>query len=116
MVQTYFELGRRIVEYEQAGKEQADYDEFIIDKLSHDLTNEFEKGGERNLELIRKFYLTYNIAKSVISQSISWTHYLHLMRISKEEERIFYEIETVANYWRKRLKKLKKALLKMKTY
>jgi predicted nuclease of restriction endonuclease-like (RecB) superfamily len=48
---------------------------------------------------MRKFYLTYKIAKSPISQSISWTHYLHLMRITKEEERNFYEIETVDNNW-----------------
>ncbi len=100
MVQTYFELGRRIVEQEQEGKEQANYGTFIIDRLSHDLTSEFGKGfSKRNLELIRKFYLTYKIAKSPISQSISWTHYLHLMRISNEEERNFYEIETVANNW-----------------
>ncbi len=100
MVQTYFELGKRIIEQEQEGKEQADYGTFILDKLSHDLTLEFGKGfSKRNLELIRKFYLTYKIAKSPISQSISWTHYLQLMRISKEEERNFYEIETVANNW-----------------
>jgi predicted nuclease of restriction endonuclease-like (RecB) superfamily len=100
MVQTYFELGRRIVEQEQEGKEEADYGDFILDRLSHDLTIEFGKGfSKRNLELIRKFYLTYKIAKSPISQSISWTHYLHLMRISKEEERNFYEIETIANNW-----------------
>ncbi len=100
MVQTYFELGRRIVEQEQEGKDQADYGGFIIERLSHELTNEFGKGfSKRNLELIRKFYLTYKIAKSPISQSISWTHYLHLMRISKEKERNFYEVETVANNW-----------------
>lgn len=100
MVKTYFELGKRIVDQEQEGKDQADYGTFIIDRLSHDLTSEFGKGfSKRNLELIRKFYLTYKIAKSPISQSISWTHYLHLMRISKEEERKFYEKETVSNNW-----------------
>ncbi len=100
MIQTYFELGKRIVEQEQEGKEHAEYGTFIIDKLSHDLTLEFGKGfSKRNLELIRKFYLTYKIAKSPISQSISWTHYLQLMRITNEEERTFYEFETVANNW-----------------
>jgi predicted nuclease of restriction endonuclease-like (RecB) superfamily len=51
------------------------------------------------LELMRMFYLTSKIAKSPISQSISWTHYLHLMRISNENERKFYEIETEKNNW-----------------
>ncbi|MBK6329639.1 MAG: hypothetical protein IPF62_03640 [Bacteroidetes bacterium] len=46
---------------------------------------------------MRKFYLTYKIAKLPISQSISWSHYLHLMRISKEEERKMYEEETNIN-------------------
>jgi predicted nuclease of restriction endonuclease-like (RecB) superfamily len=100
MIKTYFELGKRIVEHEQEGKAQADYGSYIIDKLSNDLTLEFGKGfSKRNLELIRKFYLTYKIAKSPISQSISWTHYLQLMRISNVEERTFYELETVANNW-----------------
>lgn len=100
MVQTYFELGRRIVEQEQEGKESSNYGDYIIERLSKDLTQEFGKGySKRNLELIRKFYLTYKIAKSPISQSISWTHYLHLMRINNEEERRFYEIETEKNNW-----------------
>ena len=42
---------------------------------------------------MRQFYLTYRIAKSPISQSLSWTHYIRLMRISDPDERSFYEIE-----------------------
>jgi predicted nuclease of restriction endonuclease-like (RecB) superfamily len=100
MVQTYFELGRRIVEHEQKGKEEASYGEYLLERLSQELTAEFGKGySKRNLELIRKFYITYKITKSVISQSLSWTHYLHLMRISGDEERSFYEIETIKNNW-----------------
>lgn len=100
MTQTYFELGKRIVEQEQAGKEHSNYGDYILERLSADLTSEFGKGySKRNLELVRKFYLTYKIAKSPISQSISWTHYLQLMRILKEEVRRFYEIETETNNW-----------------
>jgi hypothetical protein len=98
LVQTYFELGRRIVEKEQEGKEEAGYGEYLIQSLSEELTIEFGRGySKRNLELIRKFYLTYKIAKSPISQSLTWTHYLHLMRIENEAERSFYEVETVQN-------------------
>lgn len=68
--------------------------------MSQELTAEFGRGySKRNLELIRKFYLTYKIAKSPISQSLTWTHYLHLMRIENETERSFYEVETVKNNW-----------------
>ena len=100
MVQTYFELGRRIVEHEQEGKEEAGYGEYLLERLSQELTAEFGKGySRRNLELIRQFYLTYKIAKTPFSQSLNWSHYLLLMRISNEEERTFYEIETAKNNW-----------------
>lgn len=100
MVQTYFELGKSIVEEEQNGKAEATYGEYLLQNLSKELTKEFGKGySKRNLELIRKFYLTYSFAKSPISQSLTWTHYLNLMRIENVEERAFYEIETVKNNW-----------------
>lgn len=100
MVQTYFELGRRIVEHEQDGKDYSNYGDLVLERLSRELTAEFGKGfSKRNLELMRKFYLTYKIAKSPISQSISWTHYLHLIRVENEDERRFYEVETETNNW-----------------
>jgi predicted nuclease of restriction endonuclease-like (RecB) superfamily len=100
MVQTYFELGKRIVEQEQNGSNYADYGSYLLESLSSELTNEFGKGfSKRKLELIRKFYITYKIAKTPFSQSIGWSHYLHLIRIDNEEERKFYEIEIEANNW-----------------
>jgi hypothetical protein len=77
MVQTYFELGKRIVEHEQRGKDYSDYGAYLLDRLSIELSNEFGKGfSKRKLELIRKFYLTYKIAKTPFSQSIGWSHFL----------------------------------------
>ncbi|MEN9522924.1 MAG: hypothetical protein RL065_1301 [Bacteroidota bacterium] len=100
MVQTYFELGKQIVEQEQNGKSEADYGSFLLTELSKNLTAEFGKGfSKRNLELIRKFYITYRNAKSPISQSLSWTHFIQLMRIDDVNERNFYEIESHQNYW-----------------
>jgi hypothetical protein len=56
MVQTYFELGRRIVEKEQEGKEEAGYGEYLIQSLSEALTAEFGRGySKRNLELMLWF-------------------------------------------------------------
>lgn len=100
MVQTYFEIGKRIVEHEQNGKDYSDYGTYLMDRLSNELSDEFGKGfSKRKLELIRKFYLTYKIAKTPFSQSIGWSHYLQLIRIEKDEERNFYELETEANNW-----------------
>jgi len=38
MTATYWEIGRRIVEFEQGGKERAEYGETLLLRLSHDLT------------------------------------------------------------------------------
>lgn len=66
MTFTYFEIGRMIVEEEQNGKERAEYGKQVLKGLSEQLTNEFGKGySVRNLEFIRKFYLTYSISESV---------------------------------------------------
>lgn len=100
MIKTYYEIGRRIVEQEQQGKEVADYGDYILVRLSESLSGSFGKGfSKRNLELMRQFYLTYRIAKSPISQSLSWTHYIRLMRISDPDERRFYEVEAENNNW-----------------
>jgi predicted nuclease of restriction endonuclease-like (RecB) superfamily len=79
MVYTYFEIGRMIVEEEQNGKERAEYGKQILKGLSEQLINEFGKGfSMRNLENMRKLYLTYSISETVspissdtISQTMS---------------------------------------------
>ena len=60
LVTTYWLIGRRIVEYEQKGKERAEYGEQLLKKLSADLTSRFGKGfTERNLWHMRQFYISY---------------------------------------------------------
>jgi len=68
-VLTNFEIGRRIVEYEQKGKDRAGYGEGVLRELAGALTDEFGKGFSlTNLKLMRKFYLTY---RSEIGQTVS---------------------------------------------
>jgi len=60
MTATYWEIGRRIVEFEQKGAELAGYGEQILSKLSHDLTVRFGRGfGVDNLQRFRSFFLSY---------------------------------------------------------
>ncbi|MCB0409283.1 MAG: DUF1016 family protein [Flavobacteriales bacterium] len=113
MVQTYFEIGRMIVEEEQQGKDRAEYGKGLLKGLSESLTDEFGKGFSiRNIEQMRKFYLTYSITQTMSADSeksiqqtvstnfqLSWSHYLKLMRIDDENERKFYEIECAKNNW-----------------
>jgi predicted nuclease of restriction endonuclease-like (RecB) superfamily len=61
MTATYWEIGRRIVELEQAGKGRADYGERLIKQLAVDLTERFGRGFSwRNLYLMRSFFQAYS--------------------------------------------------------
>ena len=114
MVLTYFEIGRMIVEEQQNGKDRAEYGKELIKELSTTLTKEFGKGfSQRNVEQMRKFYLTYSKGQTLSAESkssnkpqtlsadfkLSWSHYLTLMRIDDKSERSFYEIESAKNNW-----------------
>ncbi len=70
MTATYWEMGRRIVEYEQGGQERADYGEALLKKLSSDLMQRFGRGfSERNLLKCRTFYLAWPISPTVSAKS-----------------------------------------------
>lgn len=101
MVITYFEIGRMIVEEEQAGEERAEYGKQLLFELSKYLSVEFGKGfSVTNLKQMRRFYLTYSKGQTLsVEFNLSWSHYINLMRIDNENERRFYEIETVNNGW-----------------
>ena len=61
MTATYWEIGRRIVELEQGGKNKADYGKQLIDRLAADLTSKFGRGfGRSNLFQMRQFYISYS--------------------------------------------------------
>ena len=60
MTATYWEIGRRIVEYDQAGRKRAEYGGVLIKRLDKDLSASFGRGlGARNLAQMRSFYLAW---------------------------------------------------------
>ena len=68
-VQMYWNLGRRIFEEEQHGKERADYGAYIVKTLADKLEAEYGSGfGVRQLERARQFYRIYPIASTVRTQ------------------------------------------------
>lgn len=106
MVFAHYELGRIIIEEEQEGKERAKYAKKTIEKLSKKLKKKYGRGYSiRNLEQMRQFYLVYSKAQTPSAElqspdfKLSWSHYLILMRIKKQTERRFYEIESSNNNW-----------------
>ena len=54
---TYWEVGRRIIEFEQRGEPRAQYGQAILARLSSDLTRRFGRGfGVDNLQRMRAFF------------------------------------------------------------
>jgi len=84
LVQTYWQIGRHIVEFEQAGSEKAEYGSELLDRLSKDLTLEYGKGFSRsNLFQIRLFYLKFPKIQTLSGQ-ISWSHYSEIIKADDE--------------------------------
>jgi predicted nuclease of restriction endonuclease-like (RecB) superfamily len=120
---TSYEIGRMIVEHEQQGVHRAGYGKVVLKTLSERLTADFGRGfSERNLEYMRKFYLTWKDRVPPISQMpsaklqnagksqtpsgqlaaafpLSWSQYVFLLGIRDSAERQFYEIEAAQNAW-----------------
>ncbi len=103
MVYTYYEIGRMIVEDEQQGELRAEYGKSTLRNIANHLTQKFGKGfSYTNLKQMRTFYLTFAKGQTLSDQlefTLSWSHYLKLMRIDNPEERRFYEIEAAKNHW-----------------
>jgi predicted nuclease of restriction endonuclease-like (RecB) superfamily len=65
MTATYWEIGRRIVEFEQGGKARAEYGEEVLARLSQDLTVRHGRGFSRpGLQRMRAFYLGWEICST----------------------------------------------------
>lgn len=57
LLETYWQIGKIIVEDEQCGKERANYGKSVLRNLANQLSLEFGKGfDERNLNNMRAFY------------------------------------------------------------
>jgi predicted nuclease of restriction endonuclease-like (RecB) superfamily len=62
MTATYWEIGRRIVEFEQGGKKRAEYGKALLERLSNDLTERYGRGFARpNLIRFRQFYSAFPV-------------------------------------------------------
>lgn len=99
LVQTYWTIGRHIVEFEQQGKDRAEYGESIINKLSSDLTARFGKGFNRsNLQYMRKFYTSFPNC-TTLSCNLSWSHYVEILKGNDPLEISFYSKQCEKENW-----------------
>jgi len=99
ITQTYWQVGRQIVEFEQAGKIRAEYGKALLLKLDRKSGLRLGKGFSRsNLTYMRLFYLRYPICEKP-SHILSWSHYVELLKLDDELERSFYERQAIAERW-----------------
>lgn len=127
-VYTKFHIGQYIVEYEQKGETRAEYGKAVLKELSKRLTDRLGDGWSYStLKNIRQFYIVfskgltggcpkfsqkanrrladYSKAEEHLSEptfTLSWSHYLILMRVENPDARRFYEIECTQQQWSKR--------------
>jgi predicted nuclease of restriction endonuclease-like (RecB) superfamily len=127
MTAVYWEIGRRIVETEQAGAARANYGDELIKQLATDLSAQFGRGfGVVNLSQMRRFFLAWptkgifqtpsekSLPPMLIndiwaaSSSITllanqfplpWSAYVRLLSVKVPEARTFYETETLRSGW-----------------
>jgi predicted nuclease of restriction endonuclease-like (RecB) superfamily len=99
LIETYWNVGRDIVEFEQNGSDRATYGSRLLENLSKDLTTRHGKGfSMSNLSRMRQFYSVYPILAKA-SQELSWSHYVELLQINDPLERSFYEQQTLLERW-----------------
>ncbi|MFK70849.1 DUF1016 domain-containing protein [Salmonella enterica] len=113
MTATYWEIGRRIVEFEQGGEARAAYGTRLIERLAVDLSQRYKRSfSTRNLWQIRTFYLCFQhieIPQTLSAESNSiplaktfplpWSAYVRLLSVKDNDARRFYEKETLRNGW-----------------
>ena len=99
MTETYWNIGKYIVEFEQNGQAKVAYGTSKLTRLSQILTARFGRGFSRpNLVNMRKFYLTYPNCQT-LSDNLSWSHICQLLQIDDDLERSFYEKECASQKW-----------------
>ena len=102
IVQTYWSIGKYIVEYEQQGKVRAGYGSELMITLSRELLAKLGKGFSRpNLQNMRLRYLNYQKSQT-LSGKLSWSHYCLLFSIEDNAKVRFYEKETISSRWSER--------------
>jgi len=99
LLQTYWQIGEKIINYEQHGEERAEYGSNLLNRLSKDLKSKYGKGfSRRNILNMRNFYFLYPKWQTVPAK-LNWSHFVELLSISDDLARSFYEKQSVHENW-----------------
>jgi hypothetical protein len=117
MVQTYWQIGRKIEEQEQKGQNRAEYGDQLVTNLSRHLSGTFGRGFSiANLKNMRQFYMTFvddaqltsfninnlQLATQCVA-NLSWTNIRQIMRLNDPKEREYYIREASSQNWSSRV-------------
>lgn len=107
-----WQTGKYIVEFEQGGKQRAEYGKRLLVNLAKDLTARNGKGFNRtNLTYMRKLYLAFPKC-GTLSHKLTWSHYYELLKCDNALEMQFYYKESIKECWKVReLKRQMKSCL-----
>ena len=102
MVQSYWQIGKLIVEDELGGNIRGEYGKRILQNLSDRLTAEFGAGFDvSNLRKMRNFYELFR-KQDALRPELTWTHYRLLLKVKDENARNWYIEESIKNAWSSR--------------
>lgn len=99
LVETYWNIGKHLIEFEQQGKLRAEYGSELIERLSKDLTLTYGKGFNRNnLQYMRRLYMAFPIC-TTLSCKLSWSHYIEILKVDDPLEISFYTAQCEKENW-----------------
>lgn len=101
-IQTYWNIGRRIVEEEQNGEKRAKYGKHLIANLAEQLSSLYGNNySKRNLDYYRKFYLCFTDLEIVNTRvhNLTWSHFRRIMNEADPKAREWYMKEASEQMW-----------------
>lgn len=99
LLETYWHIGKQVVEFEQKGQEKAEYGSLLLKRLSKDLKTKYGKGFSRsNLQYMRLLYLKYPKCQT-LSGKLGWSHYAELLSVTDDLAHSFYEKQCLSENW-----------------
>ena len=98
LVKTYWEIGKRIVEFEQNGKITAKYGSKLLINLSKELSPIGKGFSRSNLTYMRLLYIKYPKSET-LSHQLSWSHYFELLKVDDDLACNFYEKQCIKEKW-----------------
>lgn len=111
MISTYWNIGKKIVEFEQGGNIKAKYGKKLLINLSKELRQYGAGFSRSNLTYMRLLYILYPISET-LSHQLTWSHYFELLKIENNLARSFYEKQCLREKWSVReLKRQKNSML-----